>query len=126
MAMFIFAKNISEGKPIPVFNKGKMKRDFTYIDDIVDGVIKSLNTVSPYEVFNLWNHDTVELEYMISLIEKWLWKKAQKDYKWMQPWDVESTWADVDHTYKKLWWKANTSIEKWVNNFIEWYKKFYN
>jgi len=126
MAMFIFAKNITEWKSIPVFNHGKMKRDFTYIDDIVDGIIKSLDTISEYEVFNLWNHNTVELEYMIGLIEKWIWKTAIKDYKWMQPWDVAATWADVDHTYKKLWWKAKTSIEQWVENFVEWYKKFYS
>lgn len=126
MAMFIFADNISNWKPIPVFNNGDMKRDFTYIDDIVDWVIKSLNTISDYEVFNLWNHNTVQLEYMIDLIEKWLWKKAKKDYKWMQPGDVKSTWADVEHTYDKLWWKAKTSIEEWVDNFIKWYKEFYN
>ena len=126
MAMFIFADKISKWEKIPVFNYWKMKRDFTYIDDIVDGIIKSLNTISDYEIFNLWNHNTVELEYMISLIEKWLWKKAEKDYLPIQPWDVPATWADVEHTYEKLWWKAKTSIEEGVENFCKWYKKFYN
>ena len=126
MAMFIFADKITKWEKIPVFNYGKMKRDFTYIDDIVYWIIKSLNTISDYEIFNLWNHNTVELEYMISLIEKWLWKKAEKDYLPIQPWDVPATWADVEHTYEKLWWKAKTSIEEGVENFCRWYKKFYN
>jgi len=125
MAMFIFADKISKWEKIPVFNHWKMKRDFTYIDDIVDWIIKSLNTISEYEIFNLWNHNTVELEYMIWLIEKWLWKKAIKDYQDIQPWDVPATFADVDHTFEKLWWKAKTSIEKWVENFTQWYKEFY-
>ncbi len=125
MAMFIFANKISKWEKIDVYNHWKMKRDFTYIDDIVDWVIKSLDTISNYEVFNLWNHNTVELETMISLIEKELWKKAQKNYMDIQPWDVPATWADVDHTYKKLWWKAQTSIEEGVKNFIDWYNTFY-
>ena len=125
MAMFIFADKISKWEKIPVFNYWKMKRDFTFIDDIVDWIIKSLETVSDYEVFNLWNHNTVELEYMIWLIEKWLWKKAIKDYLPIQPWDVPATFADVDHTFEKIWWKAKTGIEEWIEKFCEWYREFY-
>ena len=123
MAMFIFAKKILNWEKIPVFNYGKMKRDFTYIDDIVDWIIKSLNTISDYEIFNLWNDNPVELEYVISLIEKNLWKKAIKDYLPIQPGDVPATWADISHTKEKLWWKPTTSIEEWIEKFINWFKK---
>jgi len=123
MAMFIFAKKILNWEKIPVFNYWKMKRDFTYVDDIVDWVIKSLDTISDYEIFNLWNDNPVELEYVISLIEENLWKKAIKDYLPMQPWDVPATWSDIQYTKEKLWWEPKISIEKGIESFIDWFKK---
>lgn len=125
MAPNIFTKKIISGKPIDVFNFGKMQRDFTYIDDIVDGVIKSLNTISNYEVFNLWNHNPVELEKFIEILEENIGKKADKNYMKIQPGDVPRTFADIDHTYEKLWWKAQTSLEDGLKIFIQAYKHYY-
>lgn len=126
MAMLIFLNNMKEWKPIPVFNHGKMKRDFTYIDDIVDWVVRCIDNPFPYEIFNLWNHQTVELEYMIELLEKNIWLKAQRDYMDIQPWDVPATWADIDHTHKMLWWQPKTSIEQWIEKLVSWYKEYNN
>lgn len=125
MAMFIFADKITKWKPIDVFNYWKMKRDFTYIDDIVSWVIASIDSNFKYEIFNLWNNNVVELEYMISLIEKNLWINAIKNYMEIQPWDVPETWADIDNTKTKLNWQPTTKIEDWVKSFVDWYKKFY-
>lgn len=126
MAMMIFANKIVAWEEIEVFNFWKMKRDFTYIDDIVSWVIASLDTISPYEIFNLGWDNTVELEYMIQLIEKELWIKANKKYLEIQPWDVPETTADIEHTRKTLHWEPKTKIEEWIKNTIEWYKKYYN
>lgn len=125
MAMYIFAKAISTWEKIDVFNHGKMSRDFTYIDDIVDGVIKSLDNINRYEVFNLWNDNPVELEYMIKLIEDNLWKKAIKNYMEIQPWDVPATWSDIDKTKKMLWWMPKTNIEDWIKKFVSWFKEYH-
>lgn len=126
MALFKFTKAMLEGKPIDVYNHGKMERDFTYIDDIVDWVIRCIDTIFDYEVFNIWNDNVVQLEYMIELVEKNLWIKAQKNYMWMQPGDVPSTWADIEHTKEKLNWRPTTNIEEGVAKFIDWYKRYYN
>lgn len=126
MAPFIFTNKISNCETIDVYNFWKSKRDFTYIDDIVDWIIKSIDFENhSYEIFNLWNDNPNELEYFISLIEKNLWKKAIKNYKEIQPWDVPETWADLEYTYKKLWWKPKIKLEEWIKKFIEWYKEYY-
>lgn len=125
MALYIFTKNISENKSIDVYNYGKMFRDFTYIDDIVDGVIKSLEKSYPYEIFNLGNSNTVELKYLIRTIEKNLNKKAKIKLKPIQPGDVEKTFADISKAKKMLGFDPKTKIEKGVENFIDWYKEYY-
>lgn len=125
MAPNIFTKKIIAWKTIDVYNFWKMQRDFTYIDDIVDGIIKSLDTISYYEIFNLWNHNPVELEKFIEILEENIWKKADKNYMEIQPWDVPRTFADINHTHDKLWWKAKTSLEQWLNKFVIAYKEYY-
>ena len=125
MAMLIFADKIIKWEPIDVFNNGKMKRDFTYIDDIVSGIIKCLKLKTTYEIFNLGSDNPVNLEYIISLIEKNLWIKAIKNYLPIQPGDVPETSADIKHTTEILWWKPDFQVEKWIENFIERYKAFY-
>ena len=125
MAMLKFALKMRSWKEIEVYNNWEMQRDFTYIDDIVTWVIASLDNISEYEVFNLWNDKPVKLEYMIDLLEKNLWIKANKKYLPMQPWDVKSTWSDIEHTYEKLNWKPTTSIEDWIKKFSEWFLEYY-
>lgn len=124
MAMFIFANKILKWEKIDVFNFGKMKRDFTFIDDIVSWVIASLDVDLKYEIFNLWNNNVIELEYMISLIEKNLWIKAIKNYMEIQPWDVPETWADIENTKRKLNWQPTTKIEDGIEKFIKWFKEY--
>ena len=102
-----------------------MKRDFTYIDDIVDWIIRSLNYKTRYDIFNLWSDKPIELEYLISLLEKNLWTKAIKNYMPLQDWDVLETSADIGYTKEKLWWKPKFKIEDWVKNFTNWYNNFY-
>lgn len=126
MAAFLFADAIFRGEPIKVFNNGKMKRDFTYIDDIVDGIIRSIEKSYPYEIFNLGNHKPVELERFIGLIEEKMGKKAIKNYLPLQAGDVVETFADIEHTREKLGWEPKISIEEGVGKFVEWYKEYYN
>ena len=126
MAYFKFTKKIFEGEQIDIYNHGKMQRDFTDIDDIVEWVIKVLNKVSKYEIFNLWNDTPTALEDMISLLEKNIWIKAKRNYIWMQDWDVKSTWADIEHTKKVLWWEPKIKIEDTIKKFVDWYREFYN
>ena len=125
MALFIFTKNISENKTIELFNHGKMERDFTYVDDIVNGIVASLEKSYPYEIFNLGNHKPSQLKYFVETIEKNLKKKAKKKLKPLQAGDVPKTFADIKHTKEKLNWQAKTSLEDGVAKFIEWYKKYY-
>jgi UDP-glucuronate 4-epimerase len=103
-----------------------MQRDFTDIDDIVDWVIKSLDTISKYEIFNLWNDTPTSLEDMISLLEVNIGIKAKRNYIWMQDWDVESTWADIEHTKEVLNWQPKIKIEDTIQKFVKWYREFYN
>ncbi|MEA3558872.1 MAG: NAD-dependent epimerase/dehydratase family protein, partial [Candidatus Thermoplasmatota archaeon] len=126
MALFIFTRLISEGRPIEVFNFGKMERDFTYIDDIVEGIKRSLEKPFKYEIFNLGNNNPVQLEYFISLIEKELGKDAEKILLPMQPGDVPKTFADIDKTKELLGWEPKISIEEGIHRFIEWYKFYYD
>lgn len=125
MALFLFCKAILQNKTIKVFNHGRMRRDFTYIDDIVGGIIASLNKAYPYEVFNLGNHQTVELNYFINCIEKNLGKKARRKYLPMQAGDVPATWADIRASQKKLGFKPKVSIENGIRRFIKWYQEYY-
>lgn len=125
MAYFKFTKNIFEWKEIDIYNHWKMQRDFTDIDDIVEWVIKSLDKISPYEIFNLWNDTPTKLEYMIELLEKNIWIKAKRNYVWMQDWDVKSTWADIEHTRKILGWEPKIKIEDTIKKFVGWYREFY-
>ena len=124
MAMFIFAKNILEGKPIPVFNNGIMKRDFTYIDDIISGTRAAIDKNYKCEVFNLGNHRSEQLMDMIALIEKVLGRKAKIDFQPIQPGDVKESFADIKKSSKKLNFSPQISIGKGVPRFIKWYKKY--
>jgi UDP-glucuronate 4-epimerase len=125
MALFLFTKAILDNKAIKVYNYGKMKRDFTYIDDIVSGIIASLEKSYPYEIFNLGNHKSVELEYFITQIENNLNKKAKKEMLPIQAGDVAETFADIDSSREKLDFDPQTSIEDGIRKFIDWYKNYY-
>ena len=143
MALFIFTKRIAEGKPIDVYNNGKMRRDFTYIDDIVDGIIKLIPTIpepnpnwngnnpdsassfAPYKLYNIGNNQPVELLRFIEVIEDKLGKKAIKNFMPIQPGDVPATYADVDDLINAVGFKPNTPIEEGIAKFIEWYKDYY-
>ena len=134
MAMFLFTDAIVNDRPIKVFNHGKMERDFTYIDDIVEGVIRVIEK-SPkdrienndyYKVYNIGNNDSVKLLDFINEIEINLDKIASKDMLPMQPGDVERTWADVDDLIKDYDYHPNTSIKVGVKSFIDWFKDYYS
>lgn len=127
MALFLFTKAILEDKPIKVFNQGQMKRDFTYVDDIVDGIMASLNKVSAlgYEVFNLGCADPVNLLDFIKTIEKSLGKRAKKEFLPLQPGDVPNTFADVSKAKKLLDYQPRVKIEEGVGEFVNWYREYY-
>ena len=144
MALYIFTKKILAGEPIDVFGFGKMRRDFTYIDDIVEGIFKLLDkkpsgssdwtgkkpnpsfSSAPWNIFNIGNNKPTELEYFISLIEKNLDKKAIKNYLDIQPGDVEETAADISKLNKATGFVPSTSIEIGIPKFISWYRTFHN
>lgn len=125
MAYFSFTKSIDEGKPIHVFNHGKMRRDFTYIDDIVSGCIAAIDHGAAYEIFNLGNNKPEELSFLIKTIEQHLGKKAVMELKPMQPGDVLETCADINKSQLLLNYTPSTSLEKGIGNFVEWYKRFF-
>jgi len=143
MALFLFTKAILAGKPIDVFNYGKMRRDFTYIDDIVEGVVRVLDkparsdpewsgeepkpgtSSAPYRLYNIGNHQPVELLRFIEVLEDALGKKAEKNFLPLQPGDVPATYADVDDLIKDMDFKPNTPIEVGIRRFVEWYRSFY-
>ena len=102
-----------------------MFRDFTYIDDIVDGILKSLDSNFHYEIFNLWNDKPVKLLSMIELLEKSIGIEAIKKYLPMQAWDVSATWSDIEYTKKKLNWEPKTSLEEGIKKFGEWFREYY-
>lgn len=124
MAMWIFASSIMRGKKIQVFNNGKMKRDFTYIDDIVQGTCSAIfaERLEQYEVFNLGNHRAENLMDMISIIEKELEKKAEIEFMPLQPGDVPETFADISKAQKKLSFSPKTPISEGIPKFISWFK----
>ena len=131
MAMYIFCKAISEGRAVPVYNNGDMKRDFTFIDDIVAGVIASLDNPSvsvngqaPCRLYNIGNHRSEPLMRMIGLIEEALGKKAEIDFQPMQPGDVKESFADIDSISTDLGYKPTTSIDVGVPKFVDWFKAY--
>ena len=126
MAMFIFTKNILEGKPISVFNNGNMKRDFTYIDDIIKGTRAAIENNYKCQIFNLGNHKSEQLMDMIALIEKELGKKAKIDFQPMQLGDVKESFADISHSKKLLGFEPKTNLDIGIKKFINWYKNHYN
>ena len=124
MAMYIFAKKIMNNDPIKVFNQGQMKRDFTYIDDIIDGIISSIKNNYDCEIFNLGNNKSVNLMDVVSFIEKKIGKKAIVEFEPIQPGDVEKTFADIDKAKRKLGYSPNTNVKEGIGNFIDWYLEY--
>ncbi len=125
MALFKFTKNIIEGKPIDVYNRGNMKRDFTYVADIVKGIIAAINKPQKYAIFNLGNNKPIKLGKFIQIIEKTIGKKAKKNLMPMQAGDVMVTYADIKKSKKILKFNPETNIEEGIANFIKWYRLFY-
>lgn len=121
MAYYSFTKAITEGRPIEVYNAGKMRRDFTYIDDIIAGTIAAIDLSAPWEIFNLGNNEPQELMTLIALLEKHLNKKASLQFLSMQPGDMEETFADISHARDKLGFAPKVSLEDGVARFINWY-----
>ena len=124
MAYFRFADLIRQGKPIDVYNYGKMRRDFTYIDDVVEGVVSALEKDVDLEIFNLGNNKPVELVRFIELLEENLGMKADKRYLPIQPGDVVETWADIKKAKKELGYDPKTTIEEGLKKFVDWYKEY--
>jgi UDP-glucuronate 4-epimerase len=125
MALFIFTKAITKNQPIEVYNFGKMRRDFTYVDDIVQGVLASMDRPVPYAIYNLGNSRAVDLLYFIECIEKELGKKAEKKMLPMQPGDVVETYADISESEQDLEFQPTTKIEEGIASFINWYGSYY-
>jgi len=143
MALFLFTEAIMKGKPIKVFNHGKMKRDFTYVSDIVEGITRLIpkapqknetwdadkanpaTSSAPYKVFNIGNSNPENLMRYIEVLEKELGKEAQKDFLPLQAGDVPATYADTSALEEYVGFKPNTSLEVGIAKFVEWYKKHY-
>jgi UDP-glucuronate 4-epimerase len=144
MALFLFTRAILAGEPIDVFNHGRMKRDFTYIDDIVEGVIRVTDqpaqpnplwsgdrpdpgtSAAPYRVFNIGNNNPVELMHLIETLEQALGREAIKNFMPIQPGDVPATWADVDALSDAVGFRPDTSIEVGIQRFVDWYTGYYS
>jgi UDP-glucuronate 4-epimerase len=144
MAMFLFTQAILEGRPINVFNHGKMLRDFTYVDDIVEGVVRVNDRIAapnlkwngnkpdpgtssaPYRLYNIGNNNPVELMHLIGVLENKLEKKAEKNLMPLQDGDVPATYANVDDLVNDVGFKPSTSIEDGVGRFVDWYRMYYN
>lgn len=143
MALFIFTKAILEGRPIEVYNYGRMQRDFTYIDDIVEGVVRTLDrpaqpdpawsgerpdpgtSSAPYRLYNIGNHQPVDLLRFIEVLEQALGKKAEKKLLPVQPGDVPATYADIDDLARDVGFKPTTPIEVGIPRFVQWYREYY-
>ncbi len=143
MALFLFTQAICQGKPIKIFNHGKMRRDFTYIDDIIEGVVRVVHRIpepnplwdgnapdpgsspAPYKIYNIGNNNTVELEEFITVLENALGKKALRNYMDLQPGDVPATYANVDDLVRDVGFKPSTNIETGIKRFIAWYSEYY-
>lgn len=126
MAYFRFTKSILKGEQIELFNFGKMKRDFTYINDIVSGVISAIEKSYPYEIFNLGNSKAIELMYLVNCIERGVGKKAKIKFSSIQPGDLVKTYANISHSQKMLDYQPRTNIEDGINKFIRWYIKYFS
>ena len=124
MAYYIFADKISKGELIPVFNQGKMERDFTYIDDIISGTRSAIDKNYPCEVFNLGNNNSEDLMEMVGLIESEIGEKVEIQFEGMQPGDVKRTFADIEHSKQKLNYTPTTKIVEGIPKFIEWYLEY--
>lgn len=124
MAYFTFTQSILNDQPIELFNEGKMLRDFTYVDDVVNGITAALDLGAECEVFNLGNNKPVELLHFVKVIESTLGKKAKKKFKPMQPGDVVSTFADIDYSQEKLGFIPQVSLEEGIPKFVEWYRSY--
>lgn len=143
MALFIFTKAILEGRPIDVYNGGKMKRDFTYVDDIVEAIVRLIgkppasnndwdgfnpdpsSSFAPYKIFNIGNNQPVELLRFINIIEEKLGKKAIMNFLPMQDGDVPQSFADIEDIMKETGFRPSTPIETGISNFVDWYKDYY-
>ena len=125
MALFKFTRGILDGTPIPVFNEGRMVRDFTYVDDIVEGVVRVIDRPAPYRIFNIGNHRRVELLDYIRAFEKALGKEAKLDLLPMQPGDVRATEADTAALQEATGFHPATPVEEGVRRFVAWYRAYY-
>ena len=144
MALFLFTKAILNEKPIDIFNYGNMKRDFTYIDDIVEGVVRIIDKIpgpdpawkgdnpdistsyAPYKLYNIGNNNAVELNHFLEVLESCLGKKAKKNLLPIQLGDVPATYADVDDLINDVGFKPSTSVEDGIKKFVEWYLGYYS
>ena len=144
MALFLFTKSILAGEPIDVFNYGNHRRDFTYVDDIVQGVVRSMDHVAepdpewdsgnpdpstsnaPYRIYNIGNNQPVELMKYIEVLEQCLGREAEKNMLPMQPGDVPDTYADSQSLIDVVGYKPSTSVEEGVARFVDWYVDYYN
>ncbi len=143
MALFLFTKAIVEGREINIFNNGNMERDFTYIDDIIEGVFRLLDYIPqpnkdwsgdapdpassycPWKVYNIGNNSKEKLMRYIEVLEDCLGKKAKKNFMPMQDGDVQATWADVDDLVRDIGFRPQTTIEYGIGQFVDWYKEYY-
>jgi UDP-glucuronate 4-epimerase len=143
MALFIFTKAILEGRPIPLFNGGRMRRDFTYVDDVVDAVIRisgrpasphpqwdgtrpdPASSVSPFRLYNIGNSQPVEVMHVIATLERLLGRKALLEMLPMQPGDVPATYADVDDLVRDAGFRPSTPIDEGIGRFVAWYREYY-
>jgi UDP-glucuronate 4-epimerase len=143
MALFIFTRAIYAGEPINIFNHGKMKRDFTYVDDIVEGVIRVIDQIPepndnwrgdqpdpgtsyvPYRIYNIGNNSPIELMKFIEVLESAIGKKAEKNYMEMQAGDVPATYANIDDLFEAVGFQPETDIHTGINRFVAWYQDYY-
>lgn len=143
MALFLFTRAILEGRPIDVFNHGRMQRDFTFVDDIVEGIVRVMaripapavgwdgmepdpgSSFAPYSIYNIGNNSPVELSRFIEVLEERLGKKAEKNYLPLQAGDVPATYADIDDLSRDVGFRPATTIEEGIGRFVSWYKEYY-
>ena len=123
MAIHKFTRLIDEGRPVPMYGEGTTKRDYTYIDDIIDGVVRCVDEPFQYEIFNLGGHDTTGLRDLIDLIAKHVGKPARIDRQPLQPGDVTITYADVDHAREGLGYNPRFSMDEGIRRFVDWYRR---
>ncbi len=134
MAMFIFAKAILEGRPIKLFNHGRMQRDFTYVDDVVEAIIRLVDRApqpdpatssAPWRIYNIGNNNPEQLLHVVAVLERALGRSAEKELLSMEPGDVPATYADVDDLMRDVGFRPSTSIEDGVARFVQWFKDYH-